>query len=109
MVRSGDVVHLWNTSLEYLAEAVCDRVWRNLTDDEWAKFIGTGANVAHVRQSSTWKLSAQAEGKRRARRAGFSRLHLVCKPLQSLTSVPHDRLAVADPDHADVEPGQAAQ
>jgi WD40 repeat protein len=44
VVRSGDVVHLWNTSLEFLAEAVCDRVWRNLTDDEWAKLIGTGAN-----------------------------------------------------------------
>jgi hypothetical protein len=24
---------------------VCARVWRNLTDDEWAKLIGDGANV----------------------------------------------------------------
>jgi WD40 repeat protein len=45
VVRSSDVVHLWNTSLESLVEAVCARVWRNLTDDEWAKLIGDGANV----------------------------------------------------------------
>jgi WD40 repeat protein len=44
IVRSGNVVHRWNTSLESMAEAVCGRVWRNLTDDEWAKLIGDGAN-----------------------------------------------------------------
>ncbi len=40
VVRSGGVVHLWDTSLEQLADAVCDRVWRNLTRDEWTQFIG---------------------------------------------------------------------
>jgi WD40 repeat protein len=45
VVRSDNVVHLWNTSPEYLAEVVCDRVWRNLTDDEWSRLIGDGANT----------------------------------------------------------------
>jgi WD40 repeat protein len=43
IVRSGDVVHLWSPSIGNLAEAVCARVWRNLTRDEWDALIGDGA------------------------------------------------------------------
>ena len=36
-------------------------------------------------------------------------LRLVRQGLKLLSRVPHDWLAVTDPDHPDVEPGQAAQ
>jgi WD40 repeat protein len=42
VVSSKNVVHLWDTSPVHLADAVCDRVWRNLTSDEWIQFIGAG-------------------------------------------------------------------
>jgi WD40 repeat protein len=34
-------VQIWTTPL-FLAKEVCEKVWRNLTPDEWQQFVGTG-------------------------------------------------------------------
>ena len=43
------------------------------------------------------------------RRMEPRRLGLACQGLETLGGVLHDRLTVTDPDHADVEPGQAVE
>ncbi len=42
-VASGsydNTIRLWNTSTKELADMVCQKVWRNLTMEEWQKFMG---------------------------------------------------------------------
>lgn len=34
-------VRVWNIQIEYLSEQICEQVGRNLTENEWQKFIGT--------------------------------------------------------------------
>src|SRR5215212_244156 len=38
-IVEGQTVRLWR-STKSLAELVCARVWRNLSDDEWRQFVG---------------------------------------------------------------------
>ena len=36
------IVRLWVAQTEALADIVCQKVWRNLTRDEWRQFVGDG-------------------------------------------------------------------
>jgi WD40 repeat protein len=39
---SGDMmIRIWIARTEPLTEMVCEQVWRNLTWDEWRRFVGT--------------------------------------------------------------------
>jgi TIR domain/WD domain, G-beta repeat len=40
-------VRLWMTDPETLADLVCTRVWRNLTLDEWSRFVGDPEQVPY--------------------------------------------------------------
>jgi len=35
-------VWIWNVRTETLADLVCQKIWRNLTPDEWHRFVGEG-------------------------------------------------------------------
>src|SRR5208282_1172721 len=35
-------IRVWNVRTEMLAELVCKKVWRNLTLEEWRRFVGEG-------------------------------------------------------------------
>ena len=35
-------IRVWNVRTESLADLVCKKVWRNLTLDEWRRFVGEG-------------------------------------------------------------------
>jgi WD40 repeat protein len=35
-------IRVWNVRTENLADLVCKKVWRNLTMDEWRRFVGEG-------------------------------------------------------------------
>ncbi len=42
-VASGsydNTIRLWITSIQTLADIVCQKVWRNLTKEEWRRFMG---------------------------------------------------------------------
>jgi hypothetical protein len=37
----GMTIRIWIARTETLTEMVCEQVWRNLTWDEWRRFVGT--------------------------------------------------------------------
>jgi WD40 repeat protein len=45
---SDAMIRIWITRTEILAEMVCEKVWRNLTADEWQKFVGADLPSEHT-------------------------------------------------------------
>jgi WD40 repeat protein len=50
-------IRIWVTRTDTLAEMVCEKVWRNLTLDEWRQFVG--ADIMYV---TTCPNRASADG-----------------------------------------------
>jgi WD40 repeat protein len=48
----GETIRIWIAYTEILAEMVCEKVWRNLTWDEWRQFVS--ADLLYKRTCPNW-------------------------------------------------------
>src|SRR5262249_16325252 len=52
------MIQFWITGIDKLANLVCEKVWRNLTCEEWRRFVGEG-----IPYEPTWpNLPARGDG-----------------------------------------------
>ena len=55
---SDKTIHIWIARTEILTDIVCEKVWSNLTWDEWRQFIG--ADIPYERTCSNLPLGEGA-------------------------------------------------
>ena len=60
---------IWIARTATLAEMVCENVWRNLTQDEWRRFVGTESCMSDLPQPTpTHKVTPRRRCQRHAHR-----------------------------------------
>ncbi len=66
-------IRIWIARTETLTEMVCEQVWRNLTWDEWHRFVGTDLPYERRENGRTWPSPMPS-----------SSLRFTCSPVMNL-------------------------